>query len=111
MQISYKNRKLEKSVKDAGAIIKNYGTQAKLVSKRLKELTAAPDLSDFKHIPQANCHELKHNRKGELAVDVSGNHRIVFIPEHEPLPLKEDGGLNWKQVTKIKIISIGEDYH
>lgn len=111
MQISYKNRKLEKSVKDARAIVKNYGTRAKLVKQRLEELKAAPDLSDFEKMPQSNCHELRGGRKGELAVDISPNHRIIFIPENEPVPKKEDGGLNWEKVTKIKIIAIGEDYH
>jgi len=111
MQINYKPKKLEKSVKDSRAIIKNYGTRAKLVKKRLDELTAAPNLSDFKNIPQANCHELKNNRKGELAIDISANHRIIFLPDNEPVPTKADGGLNWEKVTRIIIISIGEDYH
>lgn len=111
MEINYKSNKLKKSVKDASAIVKNYGTRAKLVKKRLEELTAAKNLSDMANMPQANCHELKNNRKGELAVDISGNHRIVFKPDYDNPPKKEDGGLDWAKVTQINIIEIGEDYH
>lgn len=110
MQISYKTRKLEKSVENAKAIVKNYGTRAKLVKQRLEELKAAPNLSDFRKMPQTNCHELKGDRKGQLAIDISANHRIIFVPDNEQTN-KEDGGLDWSKITKIRIIAIGEDYH
>ncbi|WP_394335756.1 hypothetical protein [Flavobacterium cyanobacteriorum] len=61
-------------------------------------------------IPAARCHELTGDRKGELAVDVSGNYRMIFEPRHNPIPKEEDGGLNWEEVTKIQINEI-EDYH
>lgn len=64
MEIRYKSNKLEKSVKDAKSIIKNYGTRAKLVKQRLEEIKAAKSLFDYKFLPKANCHELKGNRKG-----------------------------------------------
>jgi proteic killer suppression protein len=32
------------------------------------------------------------------------------MPSHKPVPEKPDGGLDWKQVTAIKIIGI-EDTH
>ena len=48
--------------------------------------------------------------KGELALDVSGNYRMIFEPLHDPLPQKDDGGLNWEEVTKIQMNEI-EDYH
>ncbi|MDA3930601.1 MAG: killer suppression protein HigA [Prolixibacteraceae bacterium] len=111
MKIRYKNNKLEKSVVDAKSIIKNYGTRAKLVKQRLEEVKAAKSLADFQFMPKANCHELKGNRKGKLAIDISANHRIIFIPNHDPHPTKDDGGLDWSQVFEILIESIGEDYH
>jgi len=36
--------------------------------------------------------------------------RIIFLPMHEPLPLKPDGGLNWLKITAILILAV-EDYH
>ncbi len=111
MEIIYKTNKLEKTVESPSAILKNYGTRAKLVNQRLKELEAAKSLEDFRFIPKANCHLLEPKKDGIFAVDISGNHRIIFEPNHNPIPLKEDGGFDWTQIISIKILDIGEDYH
>jgi proteic killer suppression protein len=111
MNISYSSNKLGKSVASLSVIKATYGTRAKLVNQRKNELQAAPTLQTMRNIPAANCHELSGNLNGKLAVDISGNHRIILEPNHDPLPLKEDGGLDWTQVTDITIVAIGEDYH
>ncbi len=110
MEISYKSRKLEKQLTDPREMAKSFGQLARKVNQRLKDLTDADNLAIMKTIPAARCHELTGDRKGELAVDVSGNYRMIFEPFHEPIPKKEDGGLNWEDVIKIQINEI-EDYH
>jgi len=55
-------------------------------------------------------HELSHDRKGQFAVDITGNYRLVFEPNNNPIPLKKDGGLDLNRITKIKILEV-EDYH
>jgi proteic killer suppression protein len=35
---------------------------------------------------------------------------MIFEPLHDPIPKKDDSGLNWEEVFKIQIIEI-EDYH
>jgi len=110
MQISYKNNKLEKSLSSPREIIKNYGTRAKNVNQRMEDMKAVANLHDLSLFPQANLHELKGDKKGSLAVDISANYRIVFKPDHQPIPQKDDGGLDWRAVTKIKLTDI-EDYH
>lgn len=111
MKISYQYKKLEKTTADFKAISKHYGTMAKKVNQRIKEMEASTTLEVLGKIHAARCHELKGDWKGYLAVDVSGNHRIVFKPDHDPPPKKDDGGLDWSQVTAITIVAIGEDYH
>ncbi len=111
MNIIYKRNKLEKSVATPKDIIKNYGTRAKLINQRLQELRAAATLEVMRTLPKANCHELSGNRKGTFAVDISANHRIIFEPDHDPTPTKDDGGIDWSKVTDIVILEIGEDYH
>lgn len=89
---------------------KSFGQLARKVNQRLKDLTDADTLAIMRAIPAARCHELTGDRKDELAVDVSGNYRMIFEPNHDPKPKKVDGGLNWEEVTKIQINEI-EDYH
>ncbi|MHA8059875.1 type II toxin-antitoxin system RelE/ParE family toxin [Aquirufa beregesia] len=89
---------------------KSFGQLARSINQRLKDLSAAKNLAVMRTLPAARCHELTGDRKGELAVNVSTNYRMIFEPNHEPIPQKEDGGLDWGNVTKIQIIDI-EDYH
>jgi proteic killer suppression protein len=110
VKIVYKSRKLEKQLTDPGEMAKSFGQLARKVNQRLKDLTDADNLAIMRTIPASGCHELTGNRKGELAVDVSGNYRIIFEPDHNPIPQKEDGGLDWEEVTKIQINDI-LDYH
>lgn len=110
MEISYKNRKLEKQLTDPREMVKSFGQLAVKIKLRLKNLKDADNLAIMRSIPAARCHELTGDRKGELAVDVSGNYRMIFEPNHDPIPKKDDGDLNWEDVTKIQINEI-EDYH
>jgi proteic killer suppression protein len=110
VEIRFKNKKLEKQLTDTKEMVKTFGQMARKVNQRLKDLTDADNLAIMRAIPAARCHELTGNRKGELSVDVSGNYRLIFEPNHDPLPRKADLGLNWDEVTKIQINEI-EDYH
>ena len=110
MEISYKSKKLEKQLTDPREMAKSFGQLAVKIKMRLKNLTDADNLAIMRTIPAARCHELTGDHKGELGVDVSGNYRLLFEPSHDPIPQKDDGGLNWEEVTKIQINEI-EDYH
>ncbi|MEO5777693.1 MAG: killer suppression protein HigA [Flavobacterium sp.] len=88
----------------------SFGQLARKVNQRIQELTDADNLAIMSTILAANCHELSGDRKGKFAIAVSVNYRLIFEPNHDPLPTKEDGGLNWEDVRKIQINEI-EDYH
>lgn len=110
MKIDFKSKKLKKQLTEPKTMRKMFGTMANKVNQRMKELRGVENLSDMKLIPAARCHELKGDKGKILAVDVSGNYRLLFQPSHNPLPVKIDGGLDWQKVKEIKILAI-EDYH
>ena len=110
MEVDFKSNKLKRQLTQAKDLMKTFGQMAKKVSQRMAELKSADNLMVMKSIPAAKCHELTGDRKGQLAVTVSGNYRMIFIPDHEPIPKTVDNGLDWQAVTAIKIIEI-EDYH
>jgi len=101
---------LEKQLTNPRELVKSFGQLAVKIKMRIKNIKDADNLAVLRTIPAARCHELTGERKGELAVNVSGNYRLIFEPNHDPIPKKEDGGLNWEEVTKIQINEI-EDYH
>jgi len=83
---------------------------ADMIQQRLAELADVETLEDMRSIVGANCHELTQNLKGFLAVDLVYPDRMAFRPANEPIPRKPDGGLDWRQVTSVEIVGIG-DYH
>lgn len=110
MKIRYKSQKLKKQLTDPKKMSKTFGVMAKNINQRMKDLSGVETLADMRLLPAARCHELKGDKEGSLAVNVSGNYRLIFEPDYNSLPEKDDGGLNWEQVTKIKITAV-EDYH
>jgi plasmid maintenance system killer protein len=111
MDILFKTPKLQKEFTDAKQMLRRHGPlRSKLMQKRLIELRAASVLDDMRKLPQARCHELRGDRKGELAVDLDHPYRLIFEVADDPKPIKDDGGLDWMKTTAIRIIGI-EDYH
>lgn len=110
MEIYYKNNKLEKSLTHDKELIKSYGELAKKIKERIKQLTAAENLSVIAFLPALRLHPYKGNRAGEWSVDIKDNWRIVFEIAQSPIPQKEDGGVNLTQITVIEIVSV-EDPH
>jgi plasmid maintenance system killer protein len=87
-----------------------YGDRAKRLKRRLDLLTAAACLYDVPPGPPTHRHELTGDRRGHFAIDVTGNWRLVFRPNHDPVPQTADGGTDLKAITTIKILAV-EDYH
>ena len=107
MDISFKNKKLEKEFNEGAQLNKVHGNKrAQKIRMRMAALRAAESLMDFwppKSGP-SRCHELTQGkRKGQLSVDLDHPYRLIFTPAHDPVPVREDGGLDWSCVTAIKI--------
>jgi plasmid maintenance system killer protein len=82
---------------------------ASVLRRRLDDLDAADTLDDMRHLP-GRCHELRHDRAGQLSLDLVHPQRLIFVPIDDPVPLKPDGGLDWQQVKSIRILGI-QDTH
>ena len=78
--------------------------------RRLAVLEAANSLIEIPVTPPFRRHKLGQNRKGQIAVDLEHPFRLVFKPNHNPVPVKTDGGLNLKKISAITILEV-EDYH
>lgn len=107
VDIAFKNRKLGKECNNDKEMVKAHGPiRAKKLRQRLDDLSAASNLSVMRAPMPGRCHELSD---GRLAMDLDGPYRLIFQPLGEGI-YKDDGGLDWKAVTSIIILSI-EDYH
>jgi len=111
VEILFQGRKLEKLCTDPSQRARTYGSIcAKLLRQRLDDFAGAENLEGMHLLSQAKCHELAGDRKGTLAVVLKQPYRLIFEPANDPVPRKPDGGLDWTQVTAIRILGV-ENYH
>ena len=110
MDLSFASRKLKKQMEDDRQLQKAFGQLAKPLRRRLVTLADAPALADVPAGPPDRCHLLTGDRAGQFAVMLTGNWRMIFEPDHDPVPRLPNGGLDVEAVTVIRIIEV-VDYH
>lgn len=110
MDVAFATDKLAKTMNSDSKLSQTYGADlAKQIRKRLDDLDAAATLDDMRTLP-GRCEELAGDRAGGLSVRLTANWRLIFKPDHDPPPTKEDGGLDWIQVTAVEVSEV-VDYH
>lgn len=108
MKIDFKDKRLEDLCDPQGSAQRKLGTNmARKLKARITDLKAALSV---KELSVGRPHPLIGNRAGQFAVDLGHLQRLVFEPDHDPVPQTEDGGIDWSQVTRVIIVWIG-DYH
>lgn len=80
---------------------------ARKLRTRLADLSAAVNVRELE---AGRLHPLKGDRSGQFSLDLQGGIRLVFEPANDPVPNHPDGGIDWIQVTRVRIVFIG-DYH
>jgi toxin HigB-1 len=71
LDITYKNRKIEKDCTDAKAAERTYGREmADKIHQRIDEIDAADTVEMMIKFHIGRCHSLTQNRKGQYAVDL-----------------------------------------
>jgi plasmid maintenance system killer protein len=110
LDITFASDRLKAQLNDSKAMQQRYGARGTTrLRQRLDDLRAASTLDFMRNMP-GRCHELTGDRAGQLAMDVEGRYRLIFKPANDPVPRKDDGGLDWTKVTIIQILGV-EDYH
>ena len=95
MNITFKTSKLRKTFNSEKELKKAYGHEnAKKIKNRMAVLSAAINLLEVPREKPERCHVLKGDRLGQFAVDLKHPKRIVFCPDHDPLPETKDGHLH-----------------
>lgn len=110
MEIQFQSRRFEKECNEQKRLIRKHGPiRAKRIRQRLDDLHAADVLEDMTNAP-GNCHELTGDRSGQISLDLDHPYRLIFEPANNPVPRKEDGGLDRARITAVIIIGV-EDTH
>ena len=111
VDIAFRTRRLEKIFNSERELRRAFGERmVRVIAMRLAVLKAAKSLAMVPATRPERRHQLQHDRDGQYAVDLVHPHRLVFEPNHDPLPKKADGGIDIEQVNAITIIDV-IDYH
>lgn len=111
MDIVFRRRKLEKIFNLESALKKNFGDRmAKTIMMRMAVLKNAQTLSLVPTSKPDRRHQLKGDRDEHYAVDLVHPFRLIFEPNHDPIPYNDDGSVDIDKVTAITIIEV-IDYH
>ena len=102
MIIKFKKKKMQKICNSPSLMLKHYNIQ---ITKRLKfcleTIFVADEFEDLNKEPikqMTGFHELKGDRKGEFAMSLTGNHRLILTKFE-------------KNNKTVIILEIGTDYH
>ncbi len=111
VNILFHTTRLRKIFNQEKELVRKYGADnARKIKRRIETLETADCLEQIPFKKPERLHELIGDRKGMFAVDLKHPHRLVFNPNHAPVPLKPDGGIDLGKVTAIEIQSV-ENYH
>ena len=79
MDITYKNRKIERICTNAKVADREYGSQMSAkIHMRIDEIRAVDTVEEMIQFRIGRCHALKGNRKGQYAVDLEHPYRLDF---------------------------------
>lgn len=111
LDIAFKTRKLAAACNTERTLKTTYGDpMAKTIMRRLAVLRSARTLSRVPRSKPERRRQLTGDRSGQYAVDLVQPYRLIFVPDHNPLPRLDDGGIDTDRVTAITIMEIA-DYH
>lgn len=110
MDIIFANEKLRIECTNERERLRAYGKKrARALATRLDDLAAADNLTVMRTAP-GHCLSLSGDRAGQFALDVSQPYRLIFVPEHDPIPTLDDGGMDWDRITAVRILEV-VNYH
>ena len=111
MNIAFANARIRRTFNSTRRLTRKYGQKvATKIVERLAILEEARNLADIPHGPPMFRHQLEHDRKGQFAIRLTESDRLIFKPDHDPLPLLDEGGVDISKVTAIVMIEVVNYY-
>jgi plasmid maintenance system killer protein len=105
LEISFQDRSIRTLCEDPDAASIRFG---QAVAKDLMSRLADIDATDFiEDLVVGNPGELKEDNLYNYKVELGEGYRLIFCCNHvKNIPLTENGSIDWKRVTRIKILKI-----
>jgi proteic killer suppression protein len=111
MDVYFQTNRLQKACSSEKAMKAEWGPKmAAKIALRLSQLEAADNLEIVARSGLGRFHEHKGDRQGQLSLDLVHPQRLLFQPNHDPVPRKDDGGLDLAKITSVLILEITDPH-
>ena len=84
--------------------------RAHKIKLRLDQMLVAASIAELMTLPGARCHQLHADRDEQFSVDLDGPYRLIFGVDMNPLPRRQDGGIDVHAADAVVVIEI-KDTH
>jgi len=79
VEISFRTSRLQRQYEHSREAVKAYGPQVgRRYVQRIGIIKQARDIEELVKLPGLRCHQLKGDRAGEWAIDLTGFDRLIF---------------------------------
>lgn len=113
MEIRFANAKLAKLCNVEKNAIQEFGpVGGKRLMQRLEDIASAQNLAALTLVP-GRAHPMRRGERAndsQWTMDLHHPMRLVFVPNHDPLPVRQDGGLDLVQVTAICVLEVADTH-
>ncbi len=107
MEISFRDRQMQKLCSDERSAVKELGPiRAKRLRTRLNELGLAARVAE---LLTGRPHPLKGDRAHQFSVDLDGPMRLI-VEANDPAAIVPGGAIDWPNVTAVWVVAL-EDTH
>ena len=111
MEIRYKNKRIRNICENEKKAIKKYN---KIIAEKLifsieflKNSKSLKDVADYQNF---RLHELKYERKGQLAIDLGKTTGYRLIIEPITVVNKEKGIISYESINVVEIMEVSNHY-
>lgn len=92
--------------REASAKAKFDAPIAEYLQRRLADMRAAATVIE---LPAGRPHEVTESGIQAMAVELGDDFRLIFCANHLRQPTTEVGGVDWADVSRIRILRIGKN--
>lgn len=108
MEIAFNTLTIRSLCEDEAEAEKYFGKDlSQALKRRLADIRAATSISD---LVVGTPSPLSNGDRDKMCIELSPWTHLVFCANHRKNPCTDGGEIDWKKVTRIKIMAIGENH-
>jgi proteic killer suppression protein len=111
MRVTFTSAKLAKGCSSDRERQRRFGTErARKLKLRLDQMQAAASIAELMTLPGTRCHQLSADRDEQFSVDLDGPYRLIFEVDMNPVPRRQDEGIDLDAIDAVVVIEITDTH-